>query len=117
MQFVYMGFTQNAGVRRYAFHGVVPKEKNRVFLLSTDLAQLAKHRIGMQEGPTLCLRILGAALEAGELGTQPVLPLHISEADLQRFSAAKDAIAASKLVHRKRRGPIRPAAASAMRAT
>ena len=64
MQFLYMGFSQRANVRSYRFQGVVPKErpsklaKNHEFLLIADMSLLAEHRIRVQDGPNLCLRIL-----------------------------------------------------------
>jgi hypothetical protein len=114
MQFVFMGFSQLASIRRYTFHGLVPKQKNRVFTLSADLTQLNKYRVSIQEGPALCLRILGAAFESAELAPQQ-FAYDITESDLLTYAAAKDALVAAKLVHRKRRGPFKPSAASQLR--
>src|SRR5258708_19686399 len=67
MQFLYMGFSQQANVRIFRFQGVMPRErptrtaKNLEFMLSADMALLAQFRIRVQDAPTLCLQILGAA--------------------------------------------------------
>ena len=84
MQFLYMGFSQQANVRIFRFQGVMPRErptrtaKNLEFMLSADMALLAQYRIRVQDGPTLCLQILAAAFTSEE--EQAVLILGAVEA-------------------------------------
>lgn len=64
MQLRYMGFDQARNVREYRFDGVAHGEATRHFVVTADLALFVKHRVGIQEGPALCLQKLAADLEA-----------------------------------------------------
>jgi hypothetical protein len=61
----YLGFEQVAGLRAYRFDRTAPGEKTILLTVTTDLALFAKHHVGIQEGPTLCLRLLTEALGSG----------------------------------------------------
>jgi len=59
MQFLFLGFVQNANIRSYRFQGVVPAQRTTrnvsgpEFLLTADMGLLAEHRIRVQDGLTL----------------------------------------------------------------
>src|ERR1700688_4723239 len=65
----YMGFDQVASIRSYKFERTAMGEETEMFVVTTDLTLFAKHHVGIQEGPTLCLHLLTA-----ELGSQPPRP-------------------------------------------
>jgi len=82
MQFRYKGFEQDQNIRSYRFDGVAPGEINRQFVVAVDVALLLKHRIGVQEGPSLCLRKLS------ENGL-PVAEQALTNDDLLAFVSAR----------------------------
>lgn len=54
----YMGFGQIGSLRTYRFRRVARGEKAREYLVNADLGLFARHHVGIQEGPALCLRLL-----------------------------------------------------------
>ncbi|MGD0201064.1 MAG: hypothetical protein ABSD27_09990 [Bryobacteraceae bacterium] len=60
----YMGFDQNGSIRAYRYDRVSPGEGIRTFVVNADLALFRKHRVGVQDGPALCLHALTAELGA-----------------------------------------------------
>jgi cold shock CspA family protein len=64
----YLGFQQTGNTRTYRFRKISRGEPARDFSVNADLALFVKHRVGIQDGPALCLRLLstGAALPAAE---------------------------------------------------
>lgn len=121
MQFLYMGFSQQANIRSYRFQGVVPRErpsktgKNLEFLLTADMALLAKHRIRVQDGPTLCLQILGAAFTGEEDHAPQFASYAITLEDVSAFASARNAIEESKAARRKHRPPFKPSPSSQLK--
>ena len=121
MQFLYMGFSQRANIRSYRFQGVVPRQrpskmaKNVEFLLSADMSLLAQHRIRVQDGPSLCLRILAAAFSGAEADMIQFSSYAITLADVSAFTTARDALQQSKIVRRRPRPPFKPAPASQLK--
>jgi hypothetical protein len=61
----YMGFEQTASIRSYKFERTFLGEVAEIFVVTTDLALFAKHHVGIQEGPALCLHLLMTELDAG----------------------------------------------------
>jgi hypothetical protein len=121
MQFLYMGFSQNANVRNFRFQGVVSRErpskvaKNLEFLLSADMALLAQHRIRVQDGPTLCLQILGAAFTSPEDQVMQFASYAITNADVTAFASARSALEETKAARRKHRPPFKPSPSSQLK--
>jgi hypothetical protein len=115
MEFLYKGFQQQANMRSYRFDGVVPKERptklarNLEFLLRVDMTVLAEHRIRVQEGPTLCLRILRTGLAKPEADAVQFSSYTITRAEILAFASARDAVEEAKSSHRKHRRPFKPA--------
>src|SRR5258708_39794240 len=121
MQFLYMGFTQERNIRSYRFHCVLPKErgtlprKDPVFSLKADIAALNVYRIRIQEGPSLCLQILGAAATGNQMDAGEFDEYTITEKDLSTYSSATRAIEEAKVARRKPRAPFKPSASSQLR--
>jgi hypothetical protein len=59
----YVGFEQSECVREYRFEQIIPGEKTKRFIITADLGLFARHRVGCQEGPALCLRLLKEELD------------------------------------------------------
>jgi len=92
----YMGFDQAKNIRAYRFDGIARGELTRHFVISADIALFTKHRVGIQEGPTLCMHKLAADLAALEQ------PLHeLTSDDLLAYVSAKAAAEARKAASRK----------------
>jgi hypothetical protein len=121
MQFLYMGFSQNANVRNFRFQGVVSRErpskmvKNLEFLLSADMALLAQHRIRVQDGPTLCLQILAAAFTSAEDQAMQFASYAITREDVSAFASARSALEETKAARRKHRPPFKPSPSSQLK--
>ena len=68
MQLVYMGFTQEAGVRCFHFQRILTQSrlanlpKIVQFTLKADMSLFMEYRIPVQDGPAICLQILTDAL-------------------------------------------------------
>ena len=101
MQLRYIGFDQAKNIREYKFEGVAAGETAKHFVVSADLAMFVKYRVGLQEGPALCLKRLAADLEM----LQP-LPHELSSGDLAAYASAQ-AAAAERKTRRKRRPTVR----------
>jgi hypothetical protein len=117
MQFLYKGFIQKANIRSFRFQGVAADRASRHpqhfdFLLSADMALLARHRIQVQDGPTLCLRILAAGLSAEGADTVQFSSYAITQGDVSAFASARDALTESKAARRRHRPPFKPSATS-----
>ena len=63
MEFRYLGFEQRQNARAYRFDGIAKGEPNRRFIVTADMALFLMHRIAIQEGPSLCVLKITAALE------------------------------------------------------
>jgi hypothetical protein len=61
----YTGFDQARNLRHYRFDAVGRGQAVRRFIVTADMELFLKHRVAMQEGPTLCLRKLMSDLESG----------------------------------------------------
>ncbi len=120
MQFLYMGFSQEANIRSYRFHGIPPKEKGisppkaALYALRTDLSLLPRHRISIQEGPALCLRILIEAL-GDSVAVSGFAAYCVTIADMTAYSVAKYGTGEVKVVRRKPRPPFKPSPSSQLR--
>lgn len=57
----YVGFNQAGSARLYKFERIKPGEPTETLVVTADMALFRKHRVGLQEGPGLCLR----AIETG----------------------------------------------------
>jgi hypothetical protein len=58
MQFVLVGFTQDAGFRVFSFEGISENRTRTKFTVRTDLALIRGYEIRVQELPLLCRGLL-----------------------------------------------------------
>jgi hypothetical protein len=58
----YTGFKQTANMRTYLFQAVSLGHPVQQFVVTVDLALMAKHHVGVQEAPPLCLHKLAEDL-------------------------------------------------------
>lgn len=65
----YMGFEQRQNVRAYRFERLETGEDTKTFTVSVEMNLFARHHVGIQDGPALCLEVItreiGQAAEAG----------------------------------------------------
>jgi hypothetical protein len=121
MQFLYMGFAQQANVRCFRFQGILPRERTAKsapaidLKLNADLSLLARYKISIQDGPTLCLQILVAALTGAEDNVAAFASYSITLDDVIAFAAARTAIEDAKIAHRKPRRHFKPLASSQLK--
>jgi cold shock CspA family protein len=102
----YVGFEQAQGIRSYKFERNWPGEDTETMVVTTDLALFTRHRVPIQEGPALCMRLLEAEAEPGQ-----ELRRSLTEKDLIAFLAAR--LMPMRFSRRfVRRSPPRPVAAS-----
>jgi cold shock CspA family protein len=75
----YVGFEQKGSVRTYRFQRLEPGALSQTFSVDADLVLFQKYQVGIQEGPTLCLRMLSAELASGDrLGTCSFTERHMT---------------------------------------
>jgi hypothetical protein len=121
VQFLYLGFSQQAGIRCYRFQGIVPRglparvSPKVEFTLNADISLLGQYSIPFQDGPALCLGLLTAALggdgdKAAEFASYTITP-----EDFSAFASARAAVIQARLARRKPRSPFKPSASSQMR--
>ena len=83
----YMGFNQTTSIRAYKFERVETGVETLSFIITVDVALFTKHRIGIQEGPSLCMSLL-----AGELETPDVvggMRNRLEESDVLSYLASR----------------------------
>jgi hypothetical protein len=104
--FLYTGFDQPKGVRHYKFSSVAHGQATIEFIVSVDMALFLKHRVGIQEGPGLCLRKLAQAIpHASPMQGQ------LTEGDVVAYVSDRAAAVARNL---ERRGRWKPRKAVAV---
>jgi cold shock CspA family protein len=105
----FMGFDQIKGIRTYRFERTSMGEETETFAVTTDMALFTKHRIGIQEGPALCLHVLVMGLDSAVAGSGlQVMECSLTEQDMLTYLASKPVPGARP--HHKR--IPRPAAAA-----
>lgn len=106
MQLRYMGFDQAKGVRVYRFDSIVERAPAIRYVVTADLTLFLKHRVGIQEGPSLCARKLAADIE-----TLQQREHQLTNEDLLAYVTARSEAEARKAAARKpgvrRRAPVR----------
>jgi hypothetical protein len=113
MEMAYMGFTQEAGVRRFRFEcqielprpAAAPRRTVQ-FVVSADMALFLRHSIPIQDGPAICREVLVEATSSipeNEIvsGSYPVEEMHMVS-----VAAARTADAQAKSA-RRHKPPVR----------
>jgi hypothetical protein len=103
MELRYLGFEQVQNARGYRFDVLVKGDATRQFVVTVDLALFRAHRVGIQEGPSLCARKLAADIENSVDGAH-----ELTTEDLREYADARAAAEARKVESRS--GARRPKA-------
>jgi hypothetical protein len=103
--FLYTGFDQPKGVRHYKFSAVTHGQATIEFIVSVDMALFLKYRVGIQEGPGLCLRKLAQTIPAGS-----PMQGQLTEGDVVAYVSDRAAAVARNLERRGRWKPRKAAA-------
>jgi hypothetical protein len=85
----YVGFDQLGSIRTYRFERFTPGGHAETFSLDADVALLSRNKVRLQEGPVLCLHLLGCAL--GALGAGESLPRLVTDQHVLDFLASRPA--------------------------
>ena len=104
MNLQYMGFEQDANIRKYIFHRVAHGEETKIFVVGADLALFRRNHVGLQDGPALCLRVLTAELEAVEGPQSPPLRRALTDQNIQGYLISRAVPGAKKSVFKARLG-------------
>ena len=113
MAFVYMGFTQNAGIRSFQFEHTIEiaaRKTTRVaVVIKADLTELMTAHVSVQDGPALCLHVLTGLL--ADTGGSPLPLVHtITTEEVAAFMRLRTGRA--KTVSDRRRRRPKPSSAS-----
>jgi|HubBroStandDraft_6_1064221.scaffolds.fasta_scaffold355810_3 hypothetical protein len=121
MQLVYMGFTQEAGVRCFHFQRILTQArlanlpKMVPFTLKADMSLFQEYRIPVQDGPAICLQILADALAGSEETAVAAASFPVTTEHLSNFASARTATEEAKSARRKQRAPFKPSNASQLK--
>ncbi|HYW43547.1 MAG TPA: hypothetical protein VE959_11870 [Bryobacteraceae bacterium] len=102
MEFRYMGFEQQENARTFRFDVVAKGEPMRHVVVIANLAHFLAHRVGIQEGPSLCAQKLATDLENGVEGAH-----QLTEEDLRAHAAART-LAETRKAESRKAAPRRP---------
>lgn len=94
----FMGFQQERGVRSYRFEMAVPEGQKATFIVHADIALFTKHHVGIQEGPSLCLRLLASKPDGASTSGGTAFEYSLTDRELLAYLA-------SRPVPRVRHGP------------
>jgi len=101
MELRYLGFEQTQNARAYRFDVISKGEATRQFVVTVDLGLFRTHRVGIQEGPSLCAHKLLTDLETSAEGAH-----ELTAEDLRAYAEARATEEARKMEARKS-GPHR----------
>jgi hypothetical protein len=105
MELRYLGFDQKQNTRQYKFDGVATGQPTLHYVVTADLALFREHRIGIQEGPSLCAHKLSCAQQAAT-----EVKLELTNEDLRAHADARSIAEARKAEARRagvrRRPPV-----------
>jgi hypothetical protein len=96
MELRYMGFDQRRNTRSYRFDGVSKGSPTARFVVTADIALFLAHRIGIQEGPSLCARKLTQDLESNRHGVH-----ELTADDMRSYVSARKAAEERKAESRR----------------
>src|SRR5581483_10310130 len=93
MQFILTGFTQDLGVRVFAFEGRGTARIRSEYTVAADLAAVRRYGIRVQELPLLCRSLLDGLNEAEEnrslTFTEDQMRVHANNRAAERETAAQ----------------------------
>jgi cold shock CspA family protein len=88
-RFRYIGFEHRGNKRVYLFEWLIPGTEKRTFTVDADLALFAKHHVGMQEGPGLCLHLLVEELDAEGTAARTSFQCSLSDREMLAYLASR----------------------------
>lgn len=91
MELRYLGFDQLQNARAYRFDVTAKGEATRQYTVTADLSLFRTHRVGIQEGPSLCAQKLATDLETGTEGAH-----ELTTDDLRVFAEGRASAEARK---------------------
>ena len=101
MELRYLGFDQKQSTRAYRFEGLTQGEPTIQLVVTADLGMFLEHRIGIQEGPSLCAHKL-----ASDAQTPRRANLGLTSDDLRALVEAR-VVAVNRKAELRRSGPRR----------
>jgi hypothetical protein len=109
MNLSYLGFTQEAGVRRFRFEcqihskqvAALPR-KSVHFVVSADMSLFLRYSIPIQDGPAICRGIVVAATAEIPESELVSTSYPVDEMQMASFAASRIADAQTKSVRRNR---------------
>lgn len=103
MQFLLTGFSDDVGVRVYAFQGIARDKTKSAFSVRADIALIRKYGIRVQELPLLCRGILELRNEG-----EPSRTVVFTEEDMRQHSVTAAAEREAAQRKKPRREPSAP---------
>lgn len=100
MRFAFQGFTQDDGRRCFSFHGIEGNAQKSSFLITIELALLARNRVSLQDGPLFCLQLLTNACLAGTSYLEEFQHYRVSNDDFRSLVVERERQAAEKNARR-----------------
>ncbi len=97
-QLRFVGFNQANAIRTFHFMVVVAGKEVRDYTVTANMEMFWKHRVGIQEGPALCSRVVLAELAAVR---GAIVPLTLTEDDILAHIASRHVLVRKK-PHRRR---------------
>jgi len=85
----YAGFDQTGNIRSYLFQRVVVGEKNRLIVVAAEIPLLVKHRVRIQDGPSLCLHVLLLEMQLIESSEPPISRRALTDTDILTYLASR----------------------------
>jgi len=101
MQLRYLGFDQLQNARAFRFDIINKGEVTKQATVTADLSLFLQHRVGIQDGPTLCASKLTADLENSIEGAHTLTGDDIRSHAEARATAEAKRIEARRNTHRR----------------
>jgi cold shock CspA family protein len=83
----YMGFEQSGNTRLYRFERNLAGHARTSVTVNADMSLFTKHRVGIQEGPALCLALLTTALDGTEIAVTPPPTYALADREMLAYLA------------------------------
>jgi cold shock CspA family protein len=87
----YLDFEQSGNIRAYKFERLLAGGETQTATVSADLSLFLKHAIGLQDGPSLCLRVVTEELNSASSDGQANLQRRLTDEDMLSHLARQPA--------------------------
>uniref|UniRef100_Q027C1 Uncharacterized protein n=1 Tax=Solibacter usitatus (strain Ellin6076) TaxID=234267 RepID=Q027C1_SOLUE len=85
-QLRYVGFQHHGNCRTFRYERITPGQATQNFVVDADLGLFQSFRIAIQDGPTMCMKILTAGLDAGQI-TEVMTSCDLTEQHIRDYQA------------------------------